>query len=418
MANEAQVAHLDDAKPARANEPSHAAASSARLGLVCAPDLPEKIGRELADELPKLHSQHVDNRVAWDVSVVVDPLTGSERNAPEILDVCRERMLKEGWDLAVCLTDLPVYRGGHLIVGDASAARKVAGLSLPALGATRLLTQARQAVLQLVEELYARISELGKDAPPPSGEERKTKAPSLSGQRPNRLVRRRPLELVAPFRRVEPPDDDMREMNVDARFVAPKSHGHLRLLSGMVLANRPWKLIPSFRSALAGAFATGAYALVTPTIWQLADVMGAGRHIMLMLAAIIAMVVWIIIAHGLWERRDDQEARKWTRLYNGVTALTITVAVLLSYVVLFVVILLTAAVLVPGGYFQTNVSHPVDFNDYLILGWMASSLATVAGALGSSLDDEDSVRKAAFGYRQQRRSKRAEDASEDDSAAA
>jgi len=37
-------------------------------------------------------------------------------------------------------------------------------------------------------------------------------------------------------------------------------------LSGMVLANRPWKILPSFKGAVAGAFATGAYALVIPTI--------------------------------------------------------------------------------------------------------------------------------------------------------
>jgi len=50
------------------------------------------------------------------VPVVVDPLTGSGREAPEILDVCHERMLKEGWDFAICFTDLPVYRGERLVV--------------------------------------------------------------------------------------------------------------------------------------------------------------------------------------------------------------------------------------------------------------------------------------------------------------
>src|ERR687890_622917 len=81
---------------------------------------------------------HVDPDFYWDVPVVVDPLTGGGREAPEILDVCRERRLSEGWDLAICLTDLPVYRGGRLVAGDVSGKRGVAGLSLPALGAARL----------------------------------------------------------------------------------------------------------------------------------------------------------------------------------------------------------------------------------------------------------------------------------------
>jgi hypothetical protein len=32
----------------------------------------------------------------------------------------------------------------------------------------------------------------------------------------------------------------------------------------MVLANRPWKMLPAFKGAIAAAFATGAYALVIP----------------------------------------------------------------------------------------------------------------------------------------------------------
>lgn len=49
-------------------------------------------------------SRNVDERVRWEVSMICDPLTGDGRDAPEILDVCRDRVEEEGWDLAVCLT--------------------------------------------------------------------------------------------------------------------------------------------------------------------------------------------------------------------------------------------------------------------------------------------------------------------------
>ncbi|HET7270230.1 MAG TPA: hypothetical protein VFI90_04005 [Rubrobacter sp.] len=90
-------------------------------------------------------------------------------------------------------------------------------------------------------------------------------------------------------------------------------------------------------------------------------------------------------------------------LYNGVTVLIISVAVLLAYAVLFALLFLAAWVFVPGASFQTMLKHPVGFGEYLTLSWLAASLATVAGALGSSLEDEDKVRDAAYRYRKRRR---------------
>lgn len=139
------------------------------VGLVAAPDIPEQVAHELAADLPGLLGQRVDDRVSWEIPVVVDPLTGSERDAPELLDACRESRVEEGWDLAVCLTDLPVYRGGSVVVADLSVGRKVAGLSLPALGTTQLRRRAREVVLQLVGELYARSPDLGRDDPADGG---------------------------------------------------------------------------------------------------------------------------------------------------------------------------------------------------------------------------------------------------------
>ena len=126
---------------------------------------------------------------------------------------------------------------------------------------------------------------------------------------------------------------------------------------------------------------------------MLADAVGSARLLLLMVAAIASMVVWIIVAHHLWERPNDQEARHWTALYNGVTVLTITTAV--------------------WAYFQSTLKHPVGPGDYLTLAWLGTSLATVAGAIGSSLEHEDKVREVAYGYRQGSRNEKY--ASEDDS---
>jgi hypothetical protein len=352
-----------------------------KLGLIPAPDTPERIAKELASELPDLLGSRVDGSVSWDVFVEVDPLTGTGKEAPEILDVCRDRREREGWDLAVCLTDLPVYRAGRLVAADVSACRGVAGLSLPALGAARTRARVREATLRLAHELYARTTEGEHGASSERG-------PRTEG-------------LVGPFRRVDPPDEDMKEMDVDARFAASGVRGRFELWSGM--ANRPWKMLPAFKGAIAAAFATGAYALVITTVWILADSVGSWRLLLLMATAIVAMVVWIIVAHHLWERPSEREERRWVPLYNGVTALSVSAAVLSAYAVLFALIFVAAWVFVPGAYFRTILKHPVGLGEYLTLAWLATSLATVAGALGASLEDEETVRNASYGYRQRRR---------------
>jgi hypothetical protein len=45
------------------------------------------------------------------------------------------------------------------------------------------------------------------------------------------------------------------------------------------------------------------------------------------------------------------------------------------------------------------VGHPVDASEYLRLAWLASTLATVGGALGGVLESDETVREAAYAYR-------------------
>jgi len=376
------------------------------LGLLPAPEIPDKIAEEISTELPELLSKHVDECVSWEVSVICDPLTGSNPDAIRVIDAGHERMLEESWDLAICMTDLPLRTNRFWpVVASVSITRKTAVLSLPPLGVAFLHQRAREAIVQLVTELYEGGPELSRDSEERADEEVGTRAKAgdeqHTGPRPRRLVSLRLTELVAPIRRVTPTDEDAED--VEVRFVSPKVRGHLRLLGGMVLANRPWRLFTTMKGTLAAAFATAAYALVMPIIWQMADSLSWVRLLALTVLAITAMVVWIIVAHNLWERPAEREARSRAALYNAATALTLSVAVLFSYAVLFVLVLVAAGIFLESGFLQSNLGHPVGPVDYVRLAWMATSLATVAGALGSGLEDEETVREATYGYRQRRR---------------
>jgi hypothetical protein len=44
--------------------------------------------------------------------------------------------------------------------------------------------------------------------------------------------------------------------------------GHLRLLAGLVRANRPWRLAAKLYGVLAAALAASGYGIVTSDIWR------------------------------------------------------------------------------------------------------------------------------------------------------
>lgn len=367
-------------------EPRLGQAESVTLGLLVAPGLPEQLGPELADALAPLLAERVTDAVDWSVPVLTDPAAGDPHGgATAMVDAARRRMLEEGWDLAIVVTDLPLRSGRRPVVADASATHGVALLSLPALGAVGLRRRSLDALLRLVDGLAGENLDL-----------RTTSGAAEDAARAARRHRidRRLLELAAPVRPERADDDD-----IDMRFVAAVVRGNLRLLTGMVRANRPWRLIARLSRALTAAIATVVFALVTSDIWRLADTLGWVRLALLTVLSISGIVVFLTVAHALWERPQLRERREQTILFNVATTLTLTLGVLTLYIALLLLTSAGAALLVDPDAMAQQLGHDVGVTSYIRLAWLAGSLATIAGALGAGLESDAAVREAAYGYR-------------------
>ncbi len=166
-------------------------AGTLRVGLIAAPGTAAELAARLAQDLPDALRETVSNEVEWSIPVLeADLHPGVGASGTEMIDRARERMLQEGWDLAICLTDLPLRIGRRPLVADASAIHGAGVLSLPALGAIQLRRRAHDALVRLVVGL------LGEG---PDGWER-----NGSGRRMR--IARRIAEIVAPVRPVEPED--------------------------------------------------------------------------------------------------------------------------------------------------------------------------------------------------------------------
>ena len=128
------------------------------LGLLVAPGWPAEVAKALAEDLPGLLLDRVTDAVSWRVPVRTDPAVADMGHGVEAIDFARARLLRDGWDMAVCITDAPLRIGTRPVVADASATHGVALISLPALGAVQTRRRARDAVIRLVDGLSARVS--------------------------------------------------------------------------------------------------------------------------------------------------------------------------------------------------------------------------------------------------------------------
>ena len=318
------------------------------VGLVADPASPTELARRMSG----LDPPDGEDRDAWDIEVVSEPFTVGSEDVDTAVARLGDQARQHEWDLVIGLTELPLRDDdGRYLLVETDSQRRTAVLSLPALGGLRMHARTRHALRALVSGM----------------------ADSTSQD--------------------------------EHRVPLPRRSGRWRLLMGMVLANRPWLLVPGLKSALVAALATGAIATINSTVWLLAGSLSWWRLSVATIASVALVVAWLVFDGELWDRPDDNsaEAKERSRLYNTSTLVTLTTGVLICYVALYVVNLLWALFVldpaVMGGYVHSSLGY----GDLFVLTWFVASAATVGGALGTGLESDEAIRAAAYSKREEER---------------
>lgn len=363
-----------------------------KIGIISAPDLPASQAEKIQGNLAEKLAAEVDNQVEWRVEVVISPLTGSAENIKDIFDEAKKLLQKYDWEYAICLSDLPSFSGKNVVLAESNVADGVALISLPAFGAMPTTKRIRKATVHMVKELY--YWHMDKDIKLPN---------NGIGPLDREKDRKKFQKIKEAFhfsiiRRIHPPGDNEEKR---VRFIIwSRISGLIRVLFGMAVANRPWTIMPSFKGVVALAFATGAYGLIFPTLWKLSVSYELPRFFIIMIASILAMIVWIVLAHDLWEKPNKKNNNNLRRLFNAATIMTLTTSILMYYVALFALFLVAVTIFVPPGLFSNQTGQEISILNYFKLAWLATSVSTAAGAIGSGLEKTDEVRKMTYGYRQ------------------
>ncbi|MCW2774652.1 MAG: hypothetical protein JWN91_2978 [Nocardioides sp.] len=290
---------------------------------------------------------------AWDITVVSEPFTTGSEDVEIAMGRLQDHARRQDWHLVVGLTELPLHdhEGRHVLV-ETDPERRTAVLSLPALGGLRMHARSRRAVRSLLSTMME----------------------------PSRA------------------DDEH-------RVVLPRRRGRWRLLQGMVLANRPWLLVPGLKSALVAALATGAVATINSTVWLLAGSLSWWRLVVATIASVALVAAWLMIDGELWDRPDDDspQARERSRLYNASTLVTLMAGVFICYVALYVVNLAWAFFVLDPDLMGSYLHASLGYGDMFVLAWFVASAATVGGGLGSGLESDEAIRAAAYSKREEDR---------------
>lgn len=349
--------------PPNAAEPS----GGTTVLLVADPGLPTARARALEESL----GRELDEVCAAPVHVEVR--TSTLRLRPDgTLDVshARQQARQVGdQDVVLLLTEIPRLHGGLPLIAEIVPERNVAVVSCPTLGVIGSRRRVLDALMACAVQMLP------------------TRPSSDQARRVRRWVR---------WEETTGPEEHI--LLRGTRLV-----GGARTVVGMVAGNEPLRTAPKLSRALAAAFATGAFGIFYSSIWSMSMYLTTQRLVSIGILAMLLITVWLILSNRLWDEPENERLDRVVLLYNLSTVLTLLMIVLLLYLALVVGIFTAALIIIDPDYLAVTIEREASVVRYLDIAWLSAAMGVVAGALGSSFDEDADLRNLTHGQRERQR---------------
>ena len=341
-------------------------ATVVRLGVILETDVSDRaddttLGAELSTDLTATYPG-----LSWEVDVVRAELGDPADDSLALLELTRDRMLDERWDLVVGLTQQPLRQGAHTLTAQISPVHAAGVISVDL---------AEMELSATIRRTVAGILGLPPGDRPPSAAQLRTAS---------RAARQLASEV------------EDRGAENRGRFAWRVLTANLRLILRTTRAHRPWLLAASLTRSMSAAVATGALTLITTDLWLLSAEYNGTQLALLGAVSVLAVTIALVVGADLWERPRRHAEREQAAVFNIATVASVLIGVVVLYIALFLAALAGALLLVDADVFSEVTGDPTHPVHYLKLAWFVGGLATIGSALGAGLEDDDDVRAALF----------------------
>ncbi|HLS00919.1 MAG TPA: hypothetical protein VK054_02910, partial [Beutenbergiaceae bacterium] len=320
------------------------------IGLMADPGLPMQLTKALT------HQPRGTDGEDWEFTTAREKLPMDQNGEIPLSRFAQELRERHGWDYAIYITELPLWRDGKPVQFEIIHSQRAALVSLPSLGIFRLRKR-----LHTLLDGVARAMLHGEV------------------QQEFSTVLRHPLQHGS------------HESHGDDYVVIGGQLGRLQLVAGMVRSNRPGRLIQAMSNSIATAIATGTFGVFYASIWNLANALHPWRLVGISALVIAALSAWLIAHNGLWNTAAHVSDPGRRRRDNAATAATIGISVTLIHALLFIALSISSVIIIDSKFLASELGEPVSASNYLQLSLLATSLGMMAGAVGSNFDREEAI---------------------------